>query len=429
MPGKRTGFAKPEEGLPLSELATVSLPGMLKAEIERILHGSTFSGSGSLRHLLTFLADWSARNPGQPIKEKDIAAAVFGRADAFDPQIDSIVRVHVGRLRSKLAEYYVNEGTSDDVAVEIPRGSYVLSWHARETARRTSEVPLPSGQSAPLEAITGRPGRRAVLYWAVLPAVLVIGGFLAGRWTTSNSRQPPEGALRWLWQGFARSREEPLIVFGNPRYVATASGGMRVARDDDDPREALIDGMTTVGHLFGVLEVSRLLTSFGKTPIVKRAQLLTWDDAVETNLIVIGNPTSVKALKDFPFLQKFQFKDRYVEPHIGVGAIFNRSPGKDEEPVYFGPDTRPYLFDYAVIALLPGFKPTKRTLVLSGMTSRGTQAAAEFVCQESQVQQLLSKLSKGRNVTPVFFEALVRVTVSGGVPVQSEILIAHNRAK
>src|SRR5260370_30345113 len=40
-----------------------------------------------------------------------------------------MVRVQAGRLRTKLAEYYASEGAADSISVEMPKGTYVLSFH------------------------------------------------------------------------------------------------------------------------------------------------------------------------------------------------------------------------------------------------------------------------------------------------------------
>ena len=49
----------------------------------------------------------------------------------FDPQHDSTIRVQAGRLRLKLAEYYSTEGAQDTLVVEMPKGTYVVSFHNR----------------------------------------------------------------------------------------------------------------------------------------------------------------------------------------------------------------------------------------------------------------------------------------------------------
>jgi hypothetical protein len=85
--------------------------------------------------------------------------------------------------------------------------------------------------------------------------------------------------------------------------------------------------------------------------------------------------------------------------------------------------------DYALVALTSGLNASRRVLILAGITTFGTQAAVEFVCRAPRLDELISKLgpSARRRVPP--FEALLRVKVSGGVPVQSELLSLHVHAR
>src|SRR5882672_1819095 len=101
------------------------------AEVERLVASHTLHGSESLCKLLRYLAKQAVEHPGVPVKEYQIATEVFGRQADFDPQLDSMVRVQAGRLRTKLAEYYSTEGASDRIVVELPKGSYAVVIHDR----------------------------------------------------------------------------------------------------------------------------------------------------------------------------------------------------------------------------------------------------------------------------------------------------------
>src|ERR671922_1004070 len=101
------------------------------AEIDRLIGSHVLHGSESLCKLLRYLADRALHHPGVSLKEYQIATEVFGRPADFDPQSDSTIRVQAGRLRVKLAEYYAQEGPDDLVVVELPRGSYALTFHLR----------------------------------------------------------------------------------------------------------------------------------------------------------------------------------------------------------------------------------------------------------------------------------------------------------
>src|SRR5258707_13878003 len=105
-----------------------------QAEIEKLVASQALHGSESLCKLLRYLGKQSLEHPGTPVKEYQIATEVFGRQADFDPQLDSMVRVQAGRLRTKLAEYYNTEGVSDHIVIEVPKGSYAVAFHERAAA-------------------------------------------------------------------------------------------------------------------------------------------------------------------------------------------------------------------------------------------------------------------------------------------------------
>src|SRR5579864_4990354 len=117
------------------------------AAVDRIAKSQVLHGSESLRKLLRYLAEHSLQNPGVPIKEYQIATEVFGRPADFDPHSDSAIRVQAGRLRAKLADYYSTEGNADPIVVELPKGSYTLSFHHRHTLAPSIEPILQAAQT------------------------------------------------------------------------------------------------------------------------------------------------------------------------------------------------------------------------------------------------------------------------------------------
>src|SRR6266404_8530796 len=105
-----------------------------QAEIEKLVASHALHGSESLCKLLRYLGKQALEHPGVPVKEYQIATEVFGRQADFDPQLDSMVRVQAGRLRTKLTEYYSTEGATDRILVELPKGSYAVAFHERANA-------------------------------------------------------------------------------------------------------------------------------------------------------------------------------------------------------------------------------------------------------------------------------------------------------
>jgi tRNA isopentenyl-2-thiomethyl-A-37 hydroxylase MiaE len=78
--------------------------------------------------------------------------------------------------------------------------------------------------------------------------------------------------------------------------------------------------------------------------------------------------------------------------------------------------------DYSVIALKRGLNPAKSVLILAGTTTIGTQAAVEFVCQQNSLEDLLPRLQVADTGELKPFEAVLRIKVTRGVPVESQIV-------
>src|SRR6266550_1547779 len=85
----------------------------IREELERILSSSGFARNERLSRFLRFLVERHLEGRDEEIKESLIAVEVFGRKPDYDPRLDSIVRTEAGRLRARLTEYYVTEGSQD----------------------------------------------------------------------------------------------------------------------------------------------------------------------------------------------------------------------------------------------------------------------------------------------------------------------------
>src|SRR5579862_1038229 len=104
----------------------------VREQMDRILADPLFSGADRRARLLRFLVEESLKGQGGSLKESLLAVEVFGRSGDHDPKVDSLVRVEMGRLRSRLIEYYAQAGRLDPVRVEIPKGRYEPVFVFRE---------------------------------------------------------------------------------------------------------------------------------------------------------------------------------------------------------------------------------------------------------------------------------------------------------
>lgn len=100
-------------------------PDMVRGQVEKILASRGFVRSRRLGQFLRFTVEQFLEGKQHELKEYLVGVEVFEKLESFDPRIDSIVRVEARRLRTKLEQYYVTDGTEDEVVIYFPKGSYV----------------------------------------------------------------------------------------------------------------------------------------------------------------------------------------------------------------------------------------------------------------------------------------------------------------
>ncbi len=106
-------------------------PDEVRLQVARITAGRRFTAAPSLARFLNFIVRETTAGRGPALKEYLIGVDVFGRGETFDPRIDPIVRVQAGKLRKRLDEYYRREGASDEIIIDLPKGSYVPVFRNR----------------------------------------------------------------------------------------------------------------------------------------------------------------------------------------------------------------------------------------------------------------------------------------------------------
>jgi TolB-like protein/tetratricopeptide (TPR) repeat protein len=145
----------------------------VRVELDRILSSRTFAQSESLKRFLRHVVERTLEGREHELKELSIGSDVFERGGDFDPRIDPIVRVQATRLRTKLRDYYHEEGSSAELSIDLPKGSYVPAFAGRSAVE-------------PVESLATRTSStsRASRLWPVYVLALLVIAF---------------ALLLWLW--------------------------------------------------------------------------------------------------------------------------------------------------------------------------------------------------------------------------------------
>ncbi len=142
----------------------------IRKQLESILSWEAVRNSQVLSRFLEFVVGEKLSGRTDEIKEYTIGVKALGRPVDFNPQLDAIVRIHAGRLRRMLGEYYKEKGASDSIIISIPKGTYIPEFEMN-TAGSKKEFVIPADDNPLRDSLTDTfndiPDKKPVL--AVFP--------------------------------------------------------------------------------------------------------------------------------------------------------------------------------------------------------------------------------------------------------------------
>jgi hypothetical protein len=442
--------------------------GITKEEMEealaRILGSKHFAHAPKKQKFLRLVSEFYLAGRASELNEYLIGIEVFDRSASYSPSTDPVVRVSAHEVRKKLELYYQNEGAEDPVRLEIPIGSYEPTFmRSRLVDERSARgsTDISTGRAAP-QAVKNAQGssvamKKPLHRWKqpvpllvcsviLLSAALVVSLVSFGRQVTSPAKEAAIGAV---WQPFFESDESTLLVLSNPVVYRLLNAGdpsslanrsvslteeqaaslnealgeyYPVRNSQPNPRLVpSVDTYTGMGEAVAVHHVTDLLRTAGKSVLLKRSSNLSAEDLKKNNVVLLG---SVWANE---WSGKLHMEEDFVVSN--QATIENLRPLPDEEVVYrskFNDETGRLIEDYALVTVKPNITETNIIMVLEGLRSAGTEAAAEFVTSKAQLAELSKRLSGGDGKgIPRYYQALLRVGVENGIPTTVSLVSVH----
>ena len=226
----------------------------------------------------------------------------------------------------------------------------------------------------------------------------------------------------------------------NPEVIITESDGPaegeipgeskgRVANDRGRTPGLIFttNDYTGMGEAIGLHYLTDFFRKASRSISLKQSRTLSAEDLKKHNVVLLGgawvNEWSSKLAK----MDEFVFTAK--------ATIQNRNPQIGEEREYiaeFDRRTGNLTVDYALITVKPNISSDEnQVMMLAGIHSQGTQAAAEYVTDDNfraQVDQRLRQLKQAGKDTR-YFQALLKVGVENGIPTTISILAIHELSK
>lgn len=444
----------------------------VRQTLEKVLNSKYFVHAYKKRQFLSVICDFYLSGRAGELNEYILAYDVFGRDNTYNPSADPIVRVVAHEIRKKLESYYQNEGSGDEIRMEIPAGSYQPVF-LRHPPLSLTEVK--DNTSAARSKAEAAPAKRLLMVGVIslgglslALAVTVIVLIASNRTLKQNTAavQNPTVYGR-VWEDFLKSSSPPVVVLSNPqvprlskpnepdillrdsvplsleavealqgKIFTTPQNSMADpgshpeggVKDNKDPiagrRSARIkltlnnSSYTGLGEAIGLYYLTNFFHAITREIVLKQSRTLSAEDLKNRNVIMLGgawvNEWSGKLPDDEDFVYSVD------------ATITNRTPKPGEQREYlpqFDNRNGNLLIDYALITVKPNLTSANKVMVLSGIYSQGTEAAVEFITDRGYLDQLDNRL-KQSNVS-AHFQVLLKVGVENGIPTTISILALH----
>jgi len=410
-------------------------------QVAKVLQSETLRSSEVLRRLLKFLAEKSLSDEADQLKEYTIGVDALGKPEGYDPRQDSGVRIQVGRLRQKLAEYYRTEGKDDALVLEVPKGHFRIDWRDRSMQASAESGVGESGPSG--AAAAGSQLRRLVRILAVALGVAVLWGtYCTVRlWREAPIPKPTTAVLppeiEELWHPVLSSSRPLIISASASLFVGMQGVGLyrepglnrwedvltsprvgSVRRLLDNPSILPIYYYTGYGNMTAAFRLGQLLGWGRPNTSMARSDLLTWQQVVDSNVIFLG-PSRLNAeqLRSVPLELQYDLDDTGVRnrrPSQGEPAHLADNYASIRE---FGPGTTGDSGEvYALVTHGPGPLGTGDIECFNSNHNPGTMGAVLAFTTPELARMLVAKLRKPDGRLPPYYQILLSVKFKDTVP-------------
>lgn len=447
-------------------LETINLQREAKLEqLERILQSRTLQGSENLKSFLKYVTLKSIEESTDQLKEYTIATEVFGRNNNFSPRSDSVVRVQASRLRHKLQEYYTTEGKSDRILIELPKGHYNPVFSLIEGVSDSESAPEPLQQtgytqpqvtSLPAVELTPNVSKSrnwakafaiAVVLLSVACVLLAISNINLRSQVRNIASEDKVEKFGLVWEPFLQNDDQSLLVLSNPvvyrftnpkdtevvlknsvsltpeqaRHVTEASGDKFMIKHSAGRLVLSTDEYTGMGEAIGLARITNLFRSADRGALLKQSRTVSPEDLRNNNIILLGSVWVNEWSGKLPIKEDFSY--------TSAATIGNLNPQPGEEREYspkFDANGK-LIEDYGLITVKPNFLFRNTVMVLAGIHSEGTEAAAEYVTNPDYLKNLSDRLRQlsDSSIPPKYYQALLKVAVDNGMPTTISLVSVH----
>ena len=356
-----------------------------QTQIQRILQSRAFRTSEVQRNLLSYLAEKSISGSADNLKEYVVGLDVFGKPASYDPRQESTVRMHVARLRQKLAEYYRSEGVDDPVFVDLPKGGFKVTFEPRAEPKK--EEPAPELVVAP---------KRRFRMEGVLGAGLLVAAACAVYFGLQLWHVERAGAKQGGWTPELEQLWEPILTPNRPLMICMST-----------PQA----GVTGLGTANGAFILGQFLGQRKKDVQLTPTEQLSMAEIAMGNVVFLGPPTGTRQVRAVPEDQQL------ILTADGIRNL-NPRPGEPELLTDRNPaDPQDTAESYALVSHFSGINGNGELLYFSGNKIPAVMGAVEAFTDAAFARTLVAKLKAPHGIIPHFYQVVLKIRSMDEMPI------------
>lgn len=390
---------------------------LVRQELETVLQHALFAKSKRYPKFLRFIVEKSLANDVASLKERVIGIELLGKPGDYDNAVDPEVRNIASEVRKRLVRYY--ECTPEpQVRIDLPAGSYIPVFHKRAHAEATVAELLqsPNVTTVAEESNSSNPpGRLLNRYRGMVAAVLVLllmgAAFATWSWHRRHRTARPT-VLESFWQ--------PMFHSGAPVSLVIGTRGTRMndAGSGSQPQPPISVGPPTVSmdSASALSRITVFLGSHGEGYEIHAAQETHYADLRQRPAVLIGGLNNAWVLR---LLEHSRYRLAYDDTSKRIKIVDSTSARSWLGP-QFGINQPDEHLDYAIVARQKDPTTGGFVIIVAGLGSAGTLAAAEFVTDATFLQQINSP-SMDQNL-----EFVIATNVIDTVPGPPRVVATHS---
>lgn len=362
-------------------------------QLRKILQSKALRTSEVHRNLLNYLAEKSLSGEADSLKEYTVGLDVFAKPDTYDPRQESVVRMHMARLRQKLAEYYRTEGLTDAIVIDLPKGAFKVTFEPRPAIQPSIADSAASGAS-----------KRILISLVALLVVAVACAFYFGVRLLQVQRSTAglTPAVAWtpelqdLWTPLL-SQDRPLVV-----VLATQQSG----------------NVTGVANANGAFLLGQFLADRKQNVYVTSSDELSMPDIIMGNLVFLGAPSASRQRQALPSTEELVLEAngiRNLHPAQGEAAFLPNPPPRSASSTVDG--------SYALITRAPGVNGKGDVLYLSGTSAFSPAAGVMAFTDASIARSLVARMRQAGGKLPRYYQVLLTVKSMDDTPIEISYLM------